>query len=150
MAIVDPTYLVRERNSFPVLTDKEFEALGVFSQYGAYEDVAVYKECTPRQARSLISSCRKKLFAETNAELILIFLRQRLRHELVFPEITEEAFRTLFSFFIYESRSAMAEASGQTEKEIDNILYGTWKMLKIEDLRILKLVLATRISLLQD
>ncbi|MDQ9128486.1 hypothetical protein RDT67_18885 [Serratia fonticola] len=150
MAIVDPTYLVRERNSFPVLTDKEFEALGVFSQYGAYEDVAVYKECTPRQARSLISSCRKKLFAENDAELLMIFLRQRLRHELVFPEITTEAFNTLLSFFIYDSRSIVAEVSGQTEKDINNILYSTRKKLRIADLQMLKLVLAMRFTLLQE
>ena len=118
MAVIDPTYLSRERNHFPELTDAEFETLCLFSQTLGFKDIASYRGSTERQARKHMDSCRKKLCSDNDSEMLFSFM-MKILDENFFPEqLTDEQSSLLCLYALTGNQTVMATLLNYSKEEI--------------------------------
>lgn len=118
MAVIDPTYLWRERNHFPKLTDAEFEMLSLYCQALNYREIADFRGLTERQVRRVIRENRLKFHVSYDRDMLLPFLMNVL-DENFFPEkLTDEQSTLLCLYTFTDSESALLSMTNYSRKEL--------------------------------
>lgn len=147
MAVIDPTYLIWERNNFPPLSDQEFSTLAVFSQVMNRKKTMNFFNCTDTLVNRRLRSCKKKLRVSKDNELFFLFLQRSLRFDLFLPELTLDQANLLFLFTFFGTRSYIAKLVNLNRKEIYQALLIIKDKMDVEDLESLRLLFVMRLSL---
>lgn len=147
MAIVDPTYLYRERNQFPSLTDKEFDTLCIFCQTASYEQAAEYRECKERQVRRNIQACKNKLGVVNDFGLFLIFIQRCADYRKMYPTLSEEQATLLYIYALLGNQIKVSYLTGYPRREIHRQLIDIKDELRVKDVHLLKWSFVIRLTI---
>lgn len=138
MAIIDPVYLINERNHFPKLTDAEFEALCLYCQTANFKEVAEYRNCSERRIRILIDACRGKLGVNDDLSIFLTYLSRSLDKRTFFPGLSDGQSLLLSFYSLLGNQSMLPAVTGCTRNEVKEELIRIRKILKVRSVSALR------------
>lgn len=148
MAIIDPTYLSRERNHFPDLTDAEFEALSIYCQTLSYRDTASFRGTRELQTRRLIASAREKLCVSNDSHLVMSFLLP-IVDKNHFPDVINDDQSSLLCLYaLTGNQKIVSSISNQSKEEINFQLIQIKNALKVEDIYAARMLFLVKILFL--
>ncbi|CAI2160982.1 Bacterial regulatory proteins, luxR family [Serratia quinivorans] len=148
MAIVDPTYLYRERNQFPSLTDKEFHTFCTYCQCMNVKAVADFNNCSESSVWKHLRSCKQKLNVSNDLDLYFLFFQKKIPFDKLYPQLSRDEVLLLAAFSFYRTRSAIAKTLGIPYKEVYFALVRIKNLLGFEDLESLRVNFMIMVTLL--
>lgn len=148
MAVIDPTYLLKERNRFPVLTDAEFETLSIYCQTLSYKDTASFRGTKELQVRRAMTSVREKLYVSKDSHLLMSFLLPIVDKNF-FPDIlTDEQSSLLCLYALTGNQRLVSLISNHSRAEINFQLIQIKNALKVEDIYAARMLALVKIIFL--